>query len=755
MEEIKFRVGYKYEGKDIHGDWRLITLTSDNSDGTFQAVVHDGFNSLWCNVHKTNLRRQHVTHGLLPLPKSTEYGVKAESGSRFSRDRFLRTPSTSPDSCRGGRENYGNYRSPSPYFGYQYNTRGYNPTSDKNFPSVADPMGSSQQEPCPQNVNYPYPQPYFIAATQPQFTTYGQTPASSHTTPFAVAPGFIPQPAAASPAPSAAPQLNDMQEQKENPDQHSSAQLQDFEVQQLRQQIYNTYLAQQTVVLPMAYPMIYAAPQYLQYQATANVGGVPQSPQYQSPTNLSTPFPAQTPYGLKQRPMEHVKQQQEIMPVLPDHEFSQEQQEVPTTGHYAQEKLQLGSSDNSAQAENDACATNSFDEEPEPEGYTTEPPSPRYVPSSQQLFPMSPVAYMNVPTSPMHPRGYPIVQQNLISPTHYSKQGQQQVYPNSYLPSLDNVRQHVRETPSPDIYASQSSHTQHPAENKGYGAVEPVAAASQPGRNGKRVVKKSHEHSDATAPLYKGDAGPNVEMMNIYDYWHETEKEAVSATKQLARSTEKAPYGKRGRKAQNAVDGKKVETEKWQVKQPLKANPKTAFGPQHKGPLSQVCFEGFDVACNPSPKSTPRTGWTKIWRRVDPKEDVPSTTVTSTEGEDDADARSKEDGSRRHVQHRPRTSQGFRHPLVETYRKDPKNVIIAWQQLQPKDRKKSLEQLVECVANAGDADGGLSVVAVFSAILKHGVKKQWLKHLNRMVNNVEEPNRKAVWGRLSRMLEDF
>jgi hypothetical protein len=97
----------------------------------------------------------------------------------------------------------------------------------------------------------------------------------------------------------------------------------------------------------------------------------------------------------------------------------------------------------------------------------------------------------------------------------------------------------------------------------------------------------------------------------------------------------------------------------------------------------------------------------------------------------------------------------MRHPLIITYADDPKNVIIAWQKLQPKDRKKCLEDLLEAGIKSNDSGDDEAIIAVFSAILKHGVKKQWLKHLNRTLVNVPMGSRKTLWRKLIQLLEEF
>jgi len=58
-QEIK--IGGEYEGKAADGSWWPCRITSNNSDGTFEASVHDAYNSKWSKVHRMNLRRPQHT----------------------------------------------------------------------------------------------------------------------------------------------------------------------------------------------------------------------------------------------------------------------------------------------------------------------------------------------------------------------------------------------------------------------------------------------------------------------------------------------------------------------------------------------------------------------------------------------------------------------------------------------------------------------------------------------------------------------
>lgn len=65
-QEIK--IGGEYEGKAADGSWWPCRITANNYDGTFEASVHDAYNSKWSNVHRMNLRpTQHTA------PTSTRF----------------------------------------------------------------------------------------------------------------------------------------------------------------------------------------------------------------------------------------------------------------------------------------------------------------------------------------------------------------------------------------------------------------------------------------------------------------------------------------------------------------------------------------------------------------------------------------------------------------------------------------------------------------------------------------------------------
>ena len=53
-------VGLNYEGKDANGKWWPITITGINSDGSYQAKVHDGFDAEWPIVLSKNIRSKEV-----------------------------------------------------------------------------------------------------------------------------------------------------------------------------------------------------------------------------------------------------------------------------------------------------------------------------------------------------------------------------------------------------------------------------------------------------------------------------------------------------------------------------------------------------------------------------------------------------------------------------------------------------------------------------------------------------------------------
>jgi hypothetical protein len=176
----------------------------------------------------------------------------------------------------------------------------------------------------------------------------------------------------------------------------------------------------------------------------------------------------------------------------------------------------------------------------------------------------------------------------------------------------------------------------------------------------------------------------------------------------------------------------------------------------------------------PSPGVTPPLSWRKVVKKEESREDTLSTTVTSGTAEDmvstEENGEETEIKNERSSQYSKKrtsaTSMSNRsydvksrvknaHPLIMTYADDPKNVIIAWQKLQPKDRKKCLEDLLDIGIKSSDSAEEEAIIAVFSAILKHGVKKQWLKHLNRTLVNVPAGSRKILWRKLIQLLEEF
>lgn len=91
------------------------------------------------------------------------------------------------------------------------------------------------------------------------------------------------------------------------------------------------------------------------------------------------------------------------------------------------------------------------------------------------------------------------------------------------------------------------------------------------------------------------------------------------------------------------------------------------------------------------------------------------------------------------------------HPLLETYWADPKQVTIAWQKLQPVDRKKSLEDLVEGGLSVNPREA-TAVVAIVTSILKHGVKKTWLKSLGRILDSHPK---KPICRKLSKLVAHY
>jgi len=53
---LEIQIGGEYEGKAADGSWWPCRITANNYDGTFEASVHDAYNSKWSKVHRMNLR---------------------------------------------------------------------------------------------------------------------------------------------------------------------------------------------------------------------------------------------------------------------------------------------------------------------------------------------------------------------------------------------------------------------------------------------------------------------------------------------------------------------------------------------------------------------------------------------------------------------------------------------------------------------------------------------------------------------------
>jgi len=127
-----------------------------------------------------------------------------------------------------------------------------------------------------------------------------------------------------------------------------------------------------------------------------------------------------------------------------------------------------------------------------------------------------------------------------------------------------------------------------------------------------------------------------------------------------------------------------------------------------------------------STRETHKNRWKKVWRPVGEEHKAPIRKISNV----------------------------YTHPLMQSYQEDPRNVILTWQKLPAKERKRSLEDLIERALLLDDGDEGDAVLVVFIAILRHGVKKQWLKQLNRIMHNASI-ERKGLWIRLHRTLGEF
>jgi len=919
VQEPVYSVGRKYEGKDVYGDWRLITLTSQNYDGTFQAVVHDGYNTCWRRVHKANLRVQRSMRGLLPTPKTHDLAKNwicptcnnvnfpnrtfcnnkpcGAQRPATGNDQFKYwdkdqtdiprlqmeqqntighgTPSTSPHSERTERSNsfYGTeewqhqhhqymmqnvcgYTSPSPFYGYHY---GYSHVQRRGIPMQPNPDVYANQVPSfnhqhGDNVsqfNYPkFSQNVEFAGFQSQnplslegfqcqnnatennvdahqdqiFADRSISSTNATTSPSSI-PELVPEESTAQEeSASSSHDVTEMATAPEPEETYNPQERQDESRTISKDSAKSLSIQVDDIddMLDLQSP-VPASPTHSQGSCVPSFGNerfdeTPSLSEQSSPTHalvmqmLGSPqrksgcgFLPPTPNCVsEQTSPTHCFVGSPMNPmnpglIIPSNQSSPNHRQqfpmplqgmgmpgfVPGTpvngcliplmmnGQSPTHAVQFSHPPSPMKNQENPCIMNpsqpTSPNRDRPSLAVNVPETPKSVAMSSPTRPhpsffVSPMV-SPLPQSPIrlvedefYPQVFPREecveesQTNCTSPVSM---------PRSLLeePRISNLLNPMHEMPDPiEGPAPQEAdeHTPDNVECTEISFVKRVGAALNllPDVEQEQDEEWNEDQYDEWITGRKGEKGKGKGKNNKYlsyeeQYYNYKYGSKFNGFTNKYNTTTNQSFGGKGQFISKFSNGEKGY---WNNYEEYGANNWYEKGED---------MNAYDYSGNLNPSLS--------WRRVKRDEaDNTSTAVNSAEDMASLEENQELYGRNRRydfyhkkkppVIYSEATIQALRgkgHPLMQTYADDPKNVIIAWQKLQAKDRKKCLEDLLDIGITVTDYQQGEAILAVFEAILKHGVKKQWLKHLNRILINIPPMNRRILWKKLIMLIDEF